>query len=246
MISVTKLNDRIYLLDDAGESTGYVIVGTKAALVVDTMYGRQDVRALAATITDLPLTLINTHAHPDHIAGNHFFDEAYVHPADFPLIERYMPPEHKANAPRLIAVQEGDQFDLGGLHTEIYDMPGHTPGEICILLREERALLTGDGINRHLWMQLDECLALEQYSAVLARLEPVVRQADCILHSHAKRAEDISLYYALKKGIDELVAQTGTQITDADAPYKWFGGVDKMHAFDDKGSVICYRANRIH
>jgi len=36
-IKVKKLNDHIYLMDDGGEATGYLVVGDKKALVIDTM-----------------------------------------------------------------------------------------------------------------------------------------------------------------------------------------------------------------
>ena len=39
IIKVIKINDRVYLLDEAGQATGYLIVGDKQAAVVDTMNG---------------------------------------------------------------------------------------------------------------------------------------------------------------------------------------------------------------
>ena len=46
---------------------------------------------------------------------------------------------------------------------EIYELPGHTPGGIVLLLREDRILFTGDSVNHHLWMQLEGCAPLDEF-----------------------------------------------------------------------------------
>ena len=38
-------------------------------------------------------------------------------------------------------------FDLGGVHVDVYETPGHTPGGLSFLIREERILLSGDACN---------------------------------------------------------------------------------------------------
>ena len=82
---VTKqLTEHVWLMDDNGDSSGYVVVGEKNALVIDTMNGSENVKAVAESITALPLTLVNTHVHPDHIGGNHFFVGCYMNHEDFP------------------------------------------------------------------------------------------------------------------------------------------------------------------
>lgn len=66
-----KLTEHVWLMDDQG-SSGYVVLGEKKALVVDTMNGSENVKEIVRTITGLPVMVINTHVHPDHIGGNHF------------------------------------------------------------------------------------------------------------------------------------------------------------------------------
>ena len=84
-IKVSSINDHIWLLNDNNEATGYVIAGSERALIIDTMNGYEDVAAIAKSITVLPLTVVNTHGHPDHIYGNIFFEEAYINPRDMAL-----------------------------------------------------------------------------------------------------------------------------------------------------------------
>lgn len=244
-ISKRKLTDHVWLLDDNGESTGYLVVGTKRAMVIDTMNGSEDVKALVRTITDLPLLLVNTHCHPDHIGGNHFFDEVYINERDLPLIDIFTRPEVKDRIPVIKYTKEGDCFDLGNLTIEVYELPGHTLGSILLLLKEDRILFTGDAINHHLWMQLPDCASLRETLQNLERLDFLKERADKILHGHAREFDDISLMSSLENGFRDLINQHGTEISSVDPDYKWFGGMAKQHFFDDEGSVICYQIGNI-
>ena len=141
---------------------------------------------------------------------------------------------------------EGDVIDLGGKTLEIYELPGHTPGGIVLLLKEDRILFTGDSINHYLWMMLDGCLPLKDYVAALDRIMFLEDKADFILHGHASDFDDISLMRCIRQGAMEIVEGK----TENDGPYEWFGGVAKKHAFAlAKGkkyspsdeNIICYR-----
>lgn len=66
-VKVKKIDDCVWLMDDNGEATGYLVCGEKKAVVIDTMNGIADVHAVVREITSLPLTVVNTHGHCDHI-----------------------------------------------------------------------------------------------------------------------------------------------------------------------------------
>ena len=243
VIKVTQINDRVYLLDEAGHATGYLIVGQHQAAVIDTMNGEGDILKAVKDITDLPVFVINTHGHGDHFFGNIYFDKAYLHPADLPLVEMFLSfegateyfKEKNRTLPPFSPIKGGDTFDLGGATLEIIDIPGHTPGGILVLLKEDRLLFTGDSINRHLWMQLDGCLEMGEYAKVLENLLYLKNEADYILHGHAKGAEPVTLMDDLLKGVKELANGEG----EDDPVYHWFGGEARQHPFAEN-SVICY------
>ena len=88
-IKVEQLNPHIFAMDDAGESMGYRVVGEQKALVIDTMNGYEDVQAVVKSVTALPLTVVNTHGHCDHIHGDIYFDEVFMHPADMELARQH-------------------------------------------------------------------------------------------------------------------------------------------------------------
>jgi len=253
-IKVKKIDDCIWLMDDNGEATGYLVCGEKKAAVIDTMNGIEDVHAVVRQITDLPLVVVNTHGHGDHIFGNVYFDcDCYLHPDDFniaansfrrPEVEKYAK-EHNLRIPSFKAINNGDVIDLGGLTLEAVLIPGHTPGGICVLLREKRVLFTGDSINHHLWMQLDHSLQLKTFLENLNKISWVTEKADRILHGHAQGFDDISLFNTLRSGVKELIETRGNGETRRSTDYKWFGGIVKQFPFDDDGSVICYSEEKL-
>ncbi|ADU23323.1 MBL fold metallo-hydrolase [Ruminococcus albus] len=259
---IKEVRSGIYLLDEGHEATGYLVVGEEKACVIDTMNGWNDLCAAVRRLTDKPLVLVNTHGHPDHILGNIYFDKeidhALISPRDRALAESFFEtiPEVKEmcrksghNVPPFGDIREGDVIDLGGRTLEVFELAGHTDGELLLLLREDRILFTGDGINHHLWLQLDGCLPMNEVLAELDRLMFLEEMADVILHGHARDFDDISLMGCLRNGIAELCEGRN----ENDEPYNWFGGTDLQHHFrcpEDKhyqqdDHVICYRKENL-
>ena len=209
---VREVRPGIFLLDEAHEATGYLVVGKEKACVIDTMIGYNDLYSAVRKLTDKPLTVVNTHGHPDHIYGNVYFDEAWMDPKDRELAESFLDePEfveecrkRGASMPPFRDLFPGDVIDLGGRTLEVFELPGHTPGGILLLLREDRILFTGDSVNHHLWMQLDGCLPLHEFVRELDRVMFLEDRADVILHGHARDTDDISLLRCLRDGVQEI------------------------------------------
>ena len=203
------------------------------------------------------MTFINTLVHPDHVFGNVYFGEAYLNPDDLPLVRMFTEsPEfleqcrkYHVSMPPFRDIRPGEVIDLGGRTLEVFGLPGHTPGGILLLLREDRILFTGDSINHHLWMQLDGCLPMRDFVKELDRIMFLQDLADIILHGHAQSEDDISLLRCLRAGAEEICEGK----TDKDLPYRWFGGTDLQHPFrceagrrySQEEHVICYRAANI-
>ena len=141
-MSVEKISDGVYKIDD---NTAYIMlfVGEKYAMIVDTGYGQAgSLRALVESLTDKPVILVNTHYDYDHIGNNEEFDVAHIHPAEMAFYYGLAKPEAKVKP-----LWDGDIIDLGGRKFEVVHIPGHTPGSIALLDRENRILVTGDSIS---------------------------------------------------------------------------------------------------
>jgi hydroxyacylglutathione hydrolase len=114
-----------------------------------------------------PAILLNTHGHGDHIGGNADLKQAFP---DAPLIiganEERLLTDSMANlsapfgmpivsppADRL--VREGDVIEAAGISLEVLDIPGHSPGHVVFVLREDPIVVFGgdvlfrESIGRH-------------------------------------------------------------------------------------------------
>lgn len=240
---ITKLDDHIYLLDDHHEATGYLVLGQERAALIDTMNGVEDLREVVRSLTDLPLVIINTHGHPDHIFGNIFFDEAaYMSPLDLPLAEQFIhDPQFASHCaqlgrsmPPFLPLTDGDVIDLGGRKLEAILLPGHTPGGMLLLDHTDGTLYTGDSINWHTWMQLDCCLPMHEFLAKLNALEPRWQEVQRVLHGHALGFDDASLLRAHRDAVADLIA--GNTADDED--YTYFAGTVKAHPYPYMGSFM--------
>ena len=56
----------------------------------------------------------------------------------------------------------------------MYHIPGHTPGGICLLDRENRILFTGDSIIEQTWMQMKESLPIPVFFESLNKITEIL------------------------------------------------------------------------
>lgn len=241
-IKVSRVNDHIWLMNDNDEGTGYLVTGKERGLIIDTMNGYENVKELAETLTDLPLTVVNTHGHPDHIFGNIYFEEAYLHPADLPVAEYFYEEEwfkkdilkEGLKPAQFLPVTEGMSFDLGGIILDVYELPGHTPGGIALLNRQDRILFTGDSINVHTWMQLPESLPMEDFLKSLKKVQGLRDKFDFILTGHSRQLEDACFCDAHIRAVEEVCDGKN----ENDETYTWFGGTCMGHPYGDMIKIV--------
>lgn len=93
MYKVKKLLPNVYVINSLLVMS-YLVIGEKAAMILDTGYGYGDISQVVKELTDLPVYVVDTHGHIDHSGGNHFFDSpTYIHKNDFELYTRHHQPE---------------------------------------------------------------------------------------------------------------------------------------------------------
>ena len=82
---VFELPGNVYALFEYKQSElviSYLIPGEETALLWDTGLGIGNIRACAEELTDLPIIVLNSHSHPDHIGGNALFDTVMCYDID--------------------------------------------------------------------------------------------------------------------------------------------------------------------
>ena len=140
--NLVPISEGVWAIDQ-GMVRAFLIVGKERALLQDAGAGPCALMDMVRSVTELPVTLVLSHGDGDHTANCGGFGEIFAHPAEFPVITRFRPELSE----KLRPVREGRRFDLGGRVLEVIDAPGHTPGSICLLDRENRILFSGDTVS---------------------------------------------------------------------------------------------------
>ncbi len=135
--------ENTWKIEDEGVRV-FLLAGAERALLIDTGRSGLDLRKAVESVTDLPYTLLITHADGDHIASNGDFPVFSMHPSEAVVYYKL-----NGGTGSFLPVWDGDIIDLGGRELEIIHLPGHTPGSITVLDRNNRCLIGGDPIQSH-------------------------------------------------------------------------------------------------
>ncbi len=140
--TIKKLSFGVYSIDQEMVRC-FLILGSSRAILLDTGAEACSLMELIRSVTDLPLLVLHTHGDGDHTANDALFSDIYAHPDEFPVIHQFRP-DLKAH---LHPIGNGTSFDLGNRTLSVVEAPGHTPGSICLLDRQNRILFSGDTIS---------------------------------------------------------------------------------------------------
>jgi hydroxyacylglutathione hydrolase len=205
-----EVDDHVWQISDHGNDNMYLVEGEEKALLIDAGTGVADLASYVQTLTSRPIVVVNTHGHPDHSGNDFQFDGVFANPADFNMILKFNTKENQKAAvkqmvdvspslsdillkdiedfktPKLIPVEEGFVFDLGGRKLEVIETPGHTKGSICLIDKENGLLFSGDNDNSLVWLFLEECFPLDQYLNSLQKLLDRSDEFSTILPGHGE------------------------------------------------------------
>ena len=208
-----ELDEGIWAIDEHGTNTMYLICGEEKCLLLDTGWGIGDLQGLVESLCSMPLTVVNSHGHPDHTFGNGLFSEVHIHSADKTfvlepptletrqwiydnadiLLRDGLPEAFDFNRwatsvpASIVPIQDGHIFELGNRMLEVVELPGHSPGSICLLDRTTRSIFVGDSIlTGSIWLQLNESLPLSQFQQNLQHIQELSDQFDHIFPAHVE------------------------------------------------------------
>ena len=198
----------IYEPHQAEEVISYLILGTKQAALFDTGMGISDIQKVTFELTKLPVVVLNSHTHVDHVGGNWQFKEVLGMDTDFTrarargttagvqdeigpdMICGQLPNGFDARSyatrPWTVTrwIHDGDRLDLGDRVLEILSTPGHTPDAMCLLDREHGLLFTGDTYYPGpIWLFRPET-NLDAYATSVQRLAALAPQLTTVLGAH--------------------------------------------------------------
>lgn len=170
---VEEIDSRTFAISEHGnweKVHSFLLLGDTEAVLIDTGQGIDNIKRVTDQLTGLPIRVLTTHVHFDHIGSHGEFDQIYVHKddADWLIngIEGLSLDEIREEISRDLIrrtpdsfdlttytpykgeltgfLEDGDLIDIGNRQLEINHTPGHSPGHISIFDVTYGYLFTGD------------------------------------------------------------------------------------------------------
>lgn len=235
-----KISPTVTRIHGITDEQMYLVEGSQRAALIDTGSGVGSLRTYVEGLTDKPVIVLLTHGHLDHAMGAPEFDTVYMSRKDHYIYNAHcdmeLRKEYLSQAPDFAKVEEqdyipiascssfhdlkeGDSFDLGGITIQIFECPGHTLGSVVMLLKEERALITGDACNTFTFLFDWYTTDLLTYESSLRRLLAQTEESfDRIYLSHRNSDAPKELIRGVLQVCDDI--KSGR--TD-DIPFEFMG-----------------------
>jgi hydroxyacylglutathione hydrolase len=257
---IEEIAPNTYRIDEAGVCNAYLLIGDKKALLIDSGNGISNIYLVASSLTSLPIEMVATHMHPDHVGGRNWFKYYYVSEKDN-TIEYKALCIKKANEllikmrkdlnlkdvgiskkvyhARAIGITADKVFDLGNRSIKIVEAPGHTRGSIVLLDDKNKLMFTGDSVNNWMWLQVPGGLDLSTW---LTTVDKLIKLSDtytayCGHGDGIIRKED---FLALKKLGEELlkVDKSRLHAKRGNINYPEDNKMDGYHIYIKKNHII--------
>ncbi len=214
------------------EVISYLIMGTKRNILFDSGMGMARISDVVKELSPLPVTVINSHTHYDHIGGNQEFDSIYAVDTAYTnqhastgwshdQVRQEVKPEAfcKDKLPSLDTaayqilpykdrigrfIKDGDTLQLGNRIMEVLQVPGHTPDCVALLDRHSGYLWTGDMFyEAHIWLFMDGT-DLDAYQRSIDRFAGLAPSLNRVFPAHNKPAAEPSHLTELRQAFDSV------------------------------------------
>lgn len=235
------------------EAISYLLLGEKKAILVDTGTGIGKLKNLVQELTSLPVSVVNTHTHWDHIGADSQFDKiacfnqpecigklekgvgnARLRPSITgdsvwaPLPEGLDMRTWKIPSVKPTEVlEDGDIIDLGGgRELEVIFTPGHSPGSICLLDKKNRILFTGDTFFPGPLYAYPEDVDIDLYRKSIDLLKERMEEYDHLCSGHNDPWVKSDVIPRVAQAFEEIMAGIGDFKQDGDLRRYFFDGFD--------------------
>ena len=164
----------VWTITEGGKFGSQLVVGEERALLIDAGAGVGDLRGMVDELVDVPVTLLLTHAHWDHVGNGHQFEDVLAHPLaheggrivpeplsltpaawaeNWQAAGNELPDGFDPEAfelPPVTGVESvypGTVLDLGGRSVELLGTPGHAAEGLSVLDRETASVFVSDVVH---------------------------------------------------------------------------------------------------
>jgi glyoxylase-like metal-dependent hydrolase (beta-lactamase superfamily II) len=200
----------IYEPNQFEEALSYLILGEKRGVLIDTGTGIGDIKQVVSELTSLPVSVVLTHEHYDHVAGAYRFEDVAMYEnaaalevllkgVDNAALQDYVTEDYlwkplpEGFDPKTWTIpsmkpttlmHDGDTIDLGGRKLEVMYTPGHSPGSVCLLDRQNRIVFTGDLFFPGPLYAHPPDVNIDDYMASIKKLSDLLSEYDYLCSGH--------------------------------------------------------------
>jgi len=202
------------------ENVSYLLIGSSRALLFDTGPGMYSIRKEVASLTSLPVVVIPSHLHFDHVGDLEEFDDVRL--LDTPSLRAQVhggyfvepPAQYLLRTPFKYRVhgwfKDGQTLDLGGRTVRLISTPGHTPDSVAVIDAGGGRLFTGDIVNRIVTLCDVPGSDVKAMAASLQRLVELGRPGSPAYEAHSESPLTRSELEQLAGGIRAIAAGAAT------------------------------------
>ena len=228
-LKISEPSKNVWRIENNGMVSEYLVAGNDKALLIDTGWGIGDLAGAVKDLTSLPVTVVNTHGHPDHTCGNYQFENSHIHEADVPLMKRNYSPAMRFNilkrfpkntlptgfseeawihAPlkHFTPIKGPMSFDLGGRSIDVIETPGHTHGSICLFDSKDRILFCGDNLLAgNTMVHMEDSMPLSVYYKSISKLLSTADRFDKLMPAHGRSPIEAAVLREMHAGLKKIL-----------------------------------------
>lgn len=220
---IIKLDEHTYAISEPKywqENVSYLMIGTRRALLFDTGPGVYGIRAVVRALTKLPLVVVPSHLHFDHVGDVEEFDDVRL--LDTPALRaqvrngRFVEPAPQymlRNQKQYVVhgwIKDGQTLDLGKRKVQIISTPGHTPDSVTVIDDGAERVFTGDLVNRIVTLCDVPGSDATQMARSITRLLALAPAAGHAYEAHSEKPLERPELEQLATGIAKIADGTAT------------------------------------
>jgi glyoxylase-like metal-dependent hydrolase (beta-lactamase superfamily II) len=236
------------------EVISYLLLGRERAVLFDTGMGIGNIQAEVEQLTDLPLVVVNSHGHYDHVGDNYRYGEGWAFDDDGEIarIERgkareecvhYLEPGSYLELPAGFdpatyeirpspvtrRLHHLEVIDLGGRSLTVHHTPGHSAGSICLLDSQDALLFTGDTFYPGMMYAHFEDSDFDVYQETARYLVDLLPQVSHLCPAHNEAYTPKEALARMQAAFDQIVA--------GKAPFEPEGDT-RIYRFEGFGVIV--------
>lgn len=251
------------------EAISYLIEGDEKALLFDSGNGIGDIAIVVKSLTNKPVSVLNSHSHYDHVGGNFAFENIYGLNTAFtidrqkghknadisieasqqalckPLPNGVTEKNHIGRSYQVSEfINDGHIFELGNRQLQVTHTPGHTPDALILIDEKNGLMFTGDSYySGPIWLYAPET-DLDQYQQSLNIMIQKSQNIKYLLPAHNTPLADPKLLVKALAGIKSVIAGQAKPISQGEGMVEYIVDDELPFSFLMRDEKLPYKTKK--